>query len=256
MTRPLKRSLSLAAILIREGFVPNEFLLVNNHTLSPPWDAPDPGDPWNLPSRLMQFPLEVQPDKNGDWQIGLMHPLLARHPFVRRVAKAIRPVKIAKHGAPNDCGYTKAPGTWWHAVDLIAKGLVDDLLRTRRFTSDADLVRGVIYGLDYRYLDLKQARTILVEARAEPPPDPVATLALLCEPVLNTPEKGAPSYPINATGEAHRERQTDLAWGRLWGIERGWFAYRKKYLVWTDHGRALRAPKTAAARRGQLALPL
>lgn len=47
----------LADLLVGE-FVPNRFLLDTNRTLQS--TVAEPGEPWNLPSRLMRFPLEVQ----------------------------------------------------------------------------------------------------------------------------------------------------------------------------------------------------
>src|SRR3546814_18959480 len=40
--------------------------------------------PWNLPSRLFQFPIEViRAEQDEPRKIGLRHPLLAAHPFVQ-----------------------------------------------------------------------------------------------------------------------------------------------------------------------------
>jgi hypothetical protein len=44
---------------------------------------------------------------------------------------------------------TAAPATWWHAVDLIRTHWLE-LLATRRFTTDRDIVRAVTFGLDWR----------------------------------------------------------------------------------------------------------
>jgi hypothetical protein len=87
----------LAEPLVGEGFAPNEFLLETNRTLQS--DAADPGEPWNLPSRLMRFPLEVQRFK-GQLRIGLMHPLPRGHPFVQRVAEATRWTRSAATARP------------------------------------------------------------------------------------------------------------------------------------------------------------
>jgi hypothetical protein len=239
----------LGALLIAKGFAPNEFILSNDGTLRATLHAWAP--PWNLPSRMFQFPLEVQrsrPDQK--WRVGLMHPLLRDHPFVKQVARAIRPFKIARDGAPNDCGYSKTKtALWWHAVDLI--GQWRDLMETRRFTTDEALVRAVVFGLDYSKLRTGDARRMLAMLDVkEPAGKPVDTLQLLVQPHLVKPDDSAAYWPLNP--KVHRENEGALAWGRIYGIEAGWFsADRKGCLHWSEAGRA-----RYSGGPGQLTLPL
>jgi hypothetical protein len=237
----------LSALLIAKGFAPNEFILSNNHALMATLRERAP--PWNLPSRLFRFPLEVNKDRDGKWRIGLMHPLLRDHPYVKDVAAAIKPIKILRDGAPNDCGWSQTEtALWWHAVDLI--GQWRDLMETRRFTTDDCIVRAVICGLDYSHLGIQDARLMLAILNVkEPPGKPVDTLQLLMKPSLVKPDKQAGHWPLNQTFKAE---PAAVAWGRIYGIERGWFtADRRGYLHWSESGRALYSGAV-----GQLALPL
>src|SRR3546814_7167367 len=64
--------------IIAAGFAPNGFVLDINGALDVPRDFPLSA-PWNLPSRLFQFPIEViRAEQDEPRKIGLRHPLLAR----------------------------------------------------------------------------------------------------------------------------------------------------------------------------------
>lgn len=238
----------LGEILVDEGFVANQFLLDNNRSLQA--TAADlTEDPWNLPSRLMQFPLEVLKDKDG-YHIGLMHPLLAAHPFVKRVAAAIRPHRIEHNLASKWGGAVHARAMWWHAVDLIAPHW-KDLLRTRRFTTDDDIVRAVTFALDHRGLDPEEAREILSLIPAPPPQDIWPEVQAIHEPSPVKPDRGAVYWPINH----HSEDHIAVAWLRVWGIEAGWFIFsRSNHLNWSERGRTMwhdyRRRQLAAAAEG------
>jgi hypothetical protein len=239
----------LAELLLDSGFAPNLFLINNNRTLTAPPETRQEA-PWNLPSRLFEFPLEVNPvTYSGKLHIGLMHPLLGDHPFVKQVAAAIRPIKIKPNGAPNDSGYTQAPAVWWHALDLI--GRWEDLIATRRFTTDEAIVRAVLYGLDYSKLRTDEARTILTTLEVPAPRKRIETLQLLMAPHEVKPDGGPAYWPINPKKARQADDAGALAWGRVYGIEAGWFTRKKGYLHWSTNGIAMYrgAP-------GQLALPL
>jgi hypothetical protein len=245
---------TLSEILIREGFAHNEYLLDTNQTLQVPDD--DFGYPWNLPSRLMKFPLEVRKnDDDGLYRVGLMHPLMIDHPWVQRVAVAIAPYEISPDGAPTAFGYSMAPAIWWHAVDLIRTHW-RQLLDTRRFTTDEALMAAVVYGLDYRRhssFGPTEARAILAEVGPSEEaviaerqwPDKIQSLTLLSRlsPVRPDGAKTARStrWPINQNFRA-REDKLGLAWGRVWGIEAGWFTYeRSGHLQWSPQSVKLSA---------------
>lgn len=227
----------LDQILIDEGFVANRYLLDINRSLQVSGDDVLT-DPWNLPSRLMQHPLEVGVGKDGQFHIGLMHPLLGDHPFVQRVAKAIHPHKISPAGAPNAFGHSAAPACWWHAVDLIRTHW-QDLLRTREFTTDHAIAGAVSNALGSQpgAFGLDEAREVLAAIGAEPPVDDIAaTVLLLSQPSLVQPDKGAAYWPINGPVR----NPVAGAWLRLWGIDAGWFDYmRSGHLVWSAHGRGM-----------------
>lgn len=121
----------LGAALIEHELVPNAFILDLNHGLTVPYEM-ELEYPWNLPSRMFQFPIEVTDD--GPRRIGLVHPLLVDHPYVQHV-QALLGTEIDPNGAPNAYGYSKCDtALWWHAVDLICAGMWKELLETQRFT--------------------------------------------------------------------------------------------------------------------------
>jgi hypothetical protein len=229
----------LAEIIIANRFSPNGFILGLNHSLQVPEDM-QLGSPWNLPSRLFRFPLEAQ-QREGKLHIGLMHPLLGDHPFVDLVAKAISPFPIGEQGAPNDYGYSQTRlALWWHAVDLI--GHWQNLLETRRFTTPSDIARAVTFGLDYSKLDTAAARQVLSRLRIKEPKDKTRILALLMPPSIVKPDHDAGYWPLNASGPGHQD-PNPTAWGRIYGIEAGWFHYPRKtrHLQWSEAGRAMYA---------------
>src|SRR3546814_4714228 len=74
---------SLGDLLVARGFAPNLAVLNINSALDVPrgFDLPEP---WSLPSRMFRFPIEVcSPESDRPRKIGLRHPLLADHPYVR-----------------------------------------------------------------------------------------------------------------------------------------------------------------------------
>ena len=56
----------VADALVAKGFVPNTFILDLNKGLTVPHDMKLP-NPWNLPSRLFRFPIEVT-DQEENWR--------------------------------------------------------------------------------------------------------------------------------------------------------------------------------------------
>jgi hypothetical protein len=251
----------IGELLVAQGFVPNEFLLDLNKGLQ----APTPPDwPWSLPSRLFQFPVEVTEPIDGVRRVGLLHPDLAEHPFVRQLEAA--GVKVDPNGAPNPYGYTKVGlGRWWHTVDLIGAGLWRELIATRHFTTDGDLLHGVAHGLEYGALEVADARELLTILGIAEPADRQATLRLLSRPSACKQDNGAIHWPINDSfQDGVRPDPGGLAWARVFGIEAGWFVRpSRRYLQWSEAGRALyeavHQGKTAAyveGKNGQLGFVL
>jgi len=226
--------------LIRHGFVASDYLLSINGGLSVPRHIDLPA-PWNLPSRLFQFPIETCQHEDGI-HIGLLHPALADHPFVKQI-EATLGITLDPKGAPNAHGYSKQEtGQWWHAVDLISAGEWQALLATRHFTTDTDIARAVAFGLTYSHHDAKrmghittgEARQIMAAIAAPEPASRRTGILSLSRPLPCKPDKGAEHWPIN-----HPALPADtLAWALIHGIEDGWFAYdRAGFLHWTAQGR-------------------
>jgi hypothetical protein len=104
-------------LLLELGLVPNSYLLEINHHLTVPRDMLLP-PPWNLASRLFRFPIEIgDATEDGIRSIGLMHPLLKDHPFVRRV-EAVLGIELNPNGAPNAQGVSgQRTGRWLRIPD-------------------------------------------------------------------------------------------------------------------------------------------
>lgn len=234
----------LGELLIEKGFAPNDFVLGLNQSLTVPYEMDLPA-PWNLPSRLFRFPIEVSaPTKDRPRRIGLMHPLLADHPFVRLVAAAL-PIALDPGGAPNEHGYSKCrTGLWWHAVDLISEGQWRALLDTAEFTTPGDIFNAVAYGLRYSgydderkrngHISTAEARTIMAELGATEPDQRATLLHELSPPMSCNPDGRGEHWPINGRASSAE----DHAWSFILGIEDGWFEYdRSGHLVWSKYGR-------------------
>lgn len=231
----------MGSMLIAHGLVTNSFCLDNNRALAVP-DHMELPAPWNLPSRLFQFPIEVGDIENDTRTLGLIHPALGEHPYVKHVATTLN-VSFSPDGAPNRNGYSKSSlGQWWHAVDLISSGHWRELLQTRQFTTNTYIARAVRFGLDYsptanqrNRVGPTEARIILQAIGAAEPLDRAATLRELAEPSPCRQDGGATHWPIN---DFRRDNELSLAWGRIFGIEKGWFAYGPGgHLQWAQRGR-------------------
>lgn len=235
---------SVGEILVREGFAPSAAVLGLNGTLKVPYTMDLPA-PFHLPSRLFRFPIEViRPDPDQPSRLGLMHPLLVEHPFVRSVEAALG-FEIDRLGVENRYGYSRRPtALWWHAVDLVSAGLWADLLATAQFTTSDMIADAVCYGLSYSpdkpkkdrgYITLDEARVMLsVIGLPEVPADQSFPHAFM-KPSPLTRESGRVEWPINHVGPGDRAA---TVWGYVTGVERGWFIYdRAGFLVWSEKGR-------------------
>lgn len=224
-------------VLIENGMGTNAFLLDINRALSStvPLTAP-----WNLPSRLFQFPVEVSKgDSEGQRKIGMMHPALGEHPFIKHVEK-ITGQPLSPDGAPNEYGVSNQPtAQWWHAVDLVSSGHWRELIQTQQFTTPALIAQAVGFGLDHRPdasrgMTTADARVVML-ALDFAEPDAVAHLCEVMEkPQLHTHSNGK-SWTVRAN---HGTRGAAKTWGLILGLELGWFVYdRSGFLAWTQKGR-------------------
>ena len=231
---------SLATQIVERSLAASTYHLDINRSLAVPRDFPL-AYPWNLPSRLFQFPIEVSAHNGDGTCLGLMHPLLAAHPFVQHV-EATLGLTLDAYGAPNAYGVSKARnGQWWHAVDLVSAGQWRALFDTREYTTGEDIARAVAYGLTYSrhdgkptgYLTTLEARGIMAAIDA---PEPASRRGMLAFSISCAckPETGTVHWPINHPGLP----ANDTAWALIHGIEDGWFAHdRSGLLHWTEQGR-------------------
>lgn len=221
---------TLEAILIDEGFVANRYLLEINHTLAA-GEEDRTEAPWNLPSRVMERPVECNIGEDGLVHVGLMQPALADHPFVKRLAEVIKPYRIGKAGAPTAGGYTLQHSyAWFHAVDMLRTRPWQELIETRRFTTSAAIIRAVAYALDYpvAHFGIAEAKELLGAMKVKPPKDAASVVRCLVTP-------DSLGY-INVIPSTEQDWEA-LSWLWIWAIDAQWFAYdRRKKLVWTYHG--------------------
>lgn len=225
--------------IIAAGFAPNDFILDLNRSLTVPHDWTLPA-PWNLRSRLFQFPIEVSEFREGGRRLGLMHPALVDHPFVKHVSQVLG-IAIPPGGAPNDCGYSKTSiGTWWHAVDLISAGRWREALDTRQFTTTPDLARAVGFALSCGResgpaITTGDARQVLDSLGIASPANPIEVLCSFTRPSPVTGEDKVERWPVNG---APRSDAGDEAWAYIIGLETGWFDHdRSGHIRWTRLGR-------------------
>jgi hypothetical protein len=229
------------ALLISSGFAPNDYHLDLNRKLAVPYDQVLPA-PWDLPSRLFRFPIEVGDKTPQGRQIGLMHPHLADHPFVRQVGEVLgTPVPVG--GAPNAHGYSCVRlGLWWHAVDLMCAGKWRELLASRNFTTDQDIAGAASLALSSSRsgqegglgaLSVSNARKVMAAIGSREPADITPTLLAVMRPGPVKQDSGVEHWPVNDSG-----RDDASAWLRIIGLERGWFDYeRSGHMFWTQVGR-------------------
>ncbi|MCV9967701.1 hypothetical protein OIU34_38425 [Pararhizobium sp. BT-229] len=234
---------ALGAALVEKGFALSLTLLDINNSLSVPHGFELP-PPWNLPSRMFRYPIEVcRPDDDQPRKIGLRHPLLADHPYVRHV-EGILGFEIDRNGAPNRHGYSTGPtARWWHAVDLISARKWRELLATREFTEPDCIMQAVAFGCRYShhedrkasgYISTAEAREIVSAVGAREPDERGATIRAFSTPSLCRQDKGSEHWPIN---HGHLTAE-DVVWGFIFGIEDGWFRHdRSGFLQWSELGR-------------------
>ena len=242
-TVPSESNDELGEMIVAKGFEHNVGLLAINKSLSVPHGF-DLRYPWNLPSRLFQFPIEVrEPDGDHPRKIGLRHPLLIEHPFVKHVETELG-MAIDPNGAPNRFGYSSGPtARWWHAVDLVTYGHWRDLLATQHYTEPANIMRAVAYGCRYShhedragagYINTAEARTMMREIGATEPEDRAALIRAFLQPMACQQDSGAEFWPLNEG----RMCAEDAAWGMIAGSEDGRFKpARAGCLQWSPYGR-------------------
>lgn len=226
------------SVLIEAGIAKNDYVLDLNRALSSTGALPAP---WNLPSRLFSSPIEVgERNADGSRQIGMMHPGLSDHPFVKIVSELVGE-PLSPEGAPNRHGFTnQGTAQWWHAVDLVSSGHWRELIETRQFTTPALIASAVVYGLDHRSEDggrltTKDARVMMAAIGFAEPADKIAHLCSVLS---------APRYETHSNGKSwsvrciHGSAADARAWGRVLGLEAGWFVYdRAGFLCWSEKGR-------------------
>lgn len=220
--------------LVALGLVPNSYHLDLNRGLTVPAEF-RVSAPWNLPSRLFQFPIEVgELDCNGQRRIGLMHPEMRTHPYIRHV-EDLMGLSISEVGAPNLAGYSKSRiATWWHAVDLMSEQHWKDLLETRQFTTDDDIIRAVELALSGNRITPLTARSVMRAVGVETSEDALALLCKFAEPQEVVCD-GVTSWPVNRGSGSPQDR----AWGIILAIEAGWLKFRAcGFIGWSELGRS------------------
>lgn len=233
--------------LIRHGLVRNAFDLDIEHALSVRRVGVQYGQPWSLPSRLFQFPIEThRPDRGQPRRLGLVHPALHEHPFVQQV-EALG-FEVAPGGAPNAYGYTLTEiATWWHACDLGCADRWDELLDTMRFSTPGRVCQAVAFRLGQRHkgrpFGPMHARDVLGRIGSEEPAAlPLSAVFWKPSPIQEQGPrgpKGPEQWPVNCSPSHRRPKLPEggTAWALVHALEAGWVAFRGSHLQWTPKGR-------------------
>jgi hypothetical protein len=186
---------------------------------------------WKLPSRLFRHPVGIV-----EQQLRLKHPLLSEHPYVRELQSltgesiSYTPPAYADHS------------TWHHAVDLAMDGFYDELLSTRAYTTDENIVGALSFALCYRnddprrILSLKKARDIAKRLGLKEPADRSSVIKSLSEPNVVKGENGV-RYPVNGI----RLNSSAHLFAIMHGLEDGWLTHVGDHLQWTEAGRDFHA---------------
>ncbi len=241
----------LAERLVADGFFPNHYQLEHDGALAAWRTGREYTYPWNLPSRLFQFPAHTYRGPDGVRRIGVQHPLLLDHPLILDlIAKGYE--LCDAEGCVNEHGVASSfihHGTWWHAVDLIGSH-PRELVATRRFTTDADIAGAVRYRCSYPRQKgplarlLAEMRDVLAALEAPEPMDGSApVLAAFDMPMPcqsdGSGKKSRTRWPINTMRALRSEESARVAWAYIHGIESGWFQNDGGYLHWSQKGRGL-----------------
>lgn len=227
----------LAERLIAAGLAPNDVVLSINRALSVSERSTLPA-PWNLPSRLFQWPIRYEPgspDEPGCLRV--RHPDLVEHPGVQAIRMRVPDPEHWSH-EPDPGDYV----TWQHAVDLMTPSLWRELIATRRFTDDAQIATALAFALHSPGLTrgtrqkwtLPLAREVMAHLDAPEPAD--RSRVLLAGSGLRPGRvEGLVTPNIDLRG-------VSAAWLTIHGIEDGYLAYaRSGWLGVTPKGLALRA---------------
>lgn len=194
---------------------------------------------------MFRFPVEIHlANANNPTRIGLMHPELSDHPFVKHIEKLIE-CTIEREPLVNRHGYSNAYNAiWWHAVDLISAGEWRGLLETAQFTDARQIMNAIVYGCRYShhsrnsphgYISTGDARQIMREIGSSEPNARNRQIHQFNAPRASKQENGAEHWPINSPGSICSE---EMAWSFIHGIEDGLFEYdRAGFLQWSALGR-------------------
>lgn len=247
--------------ILQNGFAANAWVLGNDRTIAVDGGFELDGH-WALPSRAFRFPIEVHILGPDLCQLGLLHPDLTDHPFVRHVEKVLT-ISIPAGGAPNECGHSKQSlAQWWHAVDLMYEGRWQELLTTRRFTTADHIANALAFALrsspnGQQRLTTVSARQILHILGAAAPASRQEMLEACNAPSPCSQEKGQSSWPVNISTKTPAQQ---AAWALVIGIEEGWFAQSRSGLLnWSEAGRlrhSARGGITYTEANGQIALAI
>jgi hypothetical protein len=144
--------------------------------------------------------MKARCDGDQPRKIGLRHPQLADHPYVRHVEEALG-FEIDRNSAPNRHGSSSGPtARWRHAVDLNSPGKLRELLDTREFTERGCIMNAVAYGCRYShhedkkasgYITTTEAHEIMREVGATEPDERGAIIRAFSAPTVAVRTKAA-----------------------------------------------------------------
>lgn len=218
--------------LIAAGLSSGAYDLWLNRKLQVPYDVELPY-PWNLPSRLLRFPIEVGDNIDGDRKIALRHPALKEHPWVKHV-ETVMGIDLQPGRAPNRHGVSDyCEDGWSFAGDLMSPRMWTEVMKHREFCSDRAIKRAIEMSLHHeRGIGVSVARHILSEIGSEEPMNAAALLCALTTPWAVPQDSGPAHWPVNSC------KNDNLAWTYILGLENGWLDYlHGGYIAWTEIGK-------------------
>lgn len=186
---------------------------------------------WGLPSRLFRHPISIEAN-----DLRLKHPGLSEHPFVRHL-ETITGNSI-QYLAPKYTDHS----LWHHAVDLAMAGMYQELMTTREYTTDENIVGALCFALCHRnddpmkVLTVKLARQLAKALGCTEPRDRATTIKGLPAPSVVKGECGV-RYPVNGIRSGNPEHLYAL----IHGLEDGWFTHIGDHIQWTAQGRDFHA---------------
>ncbi|MGM4909141.1 MT-A70 family methyltransferase [Rhizobium sp. 768_B6_N1_8] len=205
------------------------------------------GPALDTPSRLLRNPIEFFDRQRFGGiasELRLRHPRLREHPQIAAyIAEVEERTGLPVVWKPED-EFGRDFGRdyrYFHALDLATDKDWQVLIETDFLTDREAICSGVLFGLQYKGISVKNARALMAHIGSSEPEDRSGTLLMSSglNPFRNGKEKLC-SPNISPRGEAG-------AWVAIHGLEDGWLNYAGHFLSVTSNGLQRRSGNPAEA---------